>query len=1065
LSLLSPADAAELASFTTLFCTPSSLRICWDRQVGRRAGILRLFRVFTACSASGSGLDVAVDRSRFIQALELEAGAASFCHVSVAAPIYWPLRDGYALDSNGPQLLTRRPVSVWEVLQTDNRSSLTVEDVLALFASDSAIGGESAEREGDGDVESDLDAVLASNAAPSMLTPLQQLQQSSTHDGNRAAKTSASAAMTVGTVGRTTTATSSEMTLRFSLLQSVSDGPHGREWQEIFLGMRTLRNIDGLLPGTAYSFCIQAINKDGIASLLGNPSTMSTALPSPASFRISHVTSTSVALQWVAVSGSSALGAQRAAGGQLAQSPTKQRPAGEAEATETARRAVLAAETANLDVNSVLNILVVKSRDSKLAKAKGSGQKKKVGPSMQAQPLIPGFTPKGGPAGQQTPATAVASLSTIREGDGGVGIDLKRAWVRYDPTFTEVITTASLRGLLADLGVYLESPEPALGLLLGPQSSETVPTTAAQIEARFEIARTMLDPKDSGKIRFDAFSNWWNGADQPHRSRRRKLRRSSGSQTRRSASVRSISRGSRTTAGSTDVENDRGVVDLNNTLNSERGDLSATNQSTGSFLDLMNTANSGARPICAPTMYLVELRQQSDALRITSDTHPSKTHNEAFSPWIHAYFGADCNTKLIGLLPNKEYQLRITAVGRHAMSPPSKPVCICTPPLAPFAPVVIATTSRSVSLRWYAGELGAAKYEVQIKAIETIRPNTTASAGLVVTPGIRARTAAGGTQPPVVAGMQQGSFPGYSIGRNLEEPRPTSAAMNRTGTQTFGETRISATAPRWQEDIDSHEGWGIAYCGSGTSAIVPSLQPATVYRLRVRAINDAGAASKPSSETQIITPRSLSDTPQNAPGVAASLFSVECPLLALEVGGLATAGDAHDGATVGSNRVHVLDVVVGDVLVWTEDVFIDAASPRDVFGPTTIRELPSTAPTAAFACSRTVSAMILSDSASSSLNAAVDPDSRLLTVQVEWCVLGEVPKGVAPHVVAALKLPKGHIGKRAASLLASQGVLRRPWEDEGGRWTSAEEAVSIVSASARLVSSLASPSEVVNTAE
>ena len=60
-------------------------------------------------------------------------------------------------------------------------------------------------------------------------------------------------------------------------------------------------------------------------------------------------------------------------------------------------------------------------------------------------------------------------------------------------------------------------------------------------------------------------------------------------------------------------------------------------------------------------------------------------------------------------------------------------------------------------------------------------------------------------------------------------------------------------------------------------------------------------------------------------------------------------------------------------------------------------------------------------------------------MQVEWSALGESPDGVAPSVVSALMLPKGHIGKRLAGLLTTMGVLRSKWEDEAGRWTALEE--------------------------
>jgi hypothetical protein len=243
--------------------------------------------------------------------------------------------------------------------------------------------------------------------------------------------------------------------------------------------------------------------------------------------------------------------------------------------------------------------------------------------------------------------------------------------------------------------------------------------------------------------------------------------------------------------------------------------------------------------------------------------------------------------------------------------------------------------------------------------------------------------------------------------------------------------------------------------GAQTSASLAGLHANTVYRVRVVALNAAGERSRPSPEAQIITIDNSAFEPL-APANAARHFAVDVTagegpdagvLLALNGDG----GNALTDAAVAAARA---DVVVGDTVLFTEDVFVDSSPPADPYHPAPAKEVPEANPRAKYLCSRTLAATVIGDNASrmvagtgSSAAGAVAPlppsalpsttlsdalAQRVVTLQVEWCT-------VSTSRASAYQLPHGLIVKRRHADLARLDVYRCVWEDEAGRWTLAEE--------------------------
>ena len=775
-----------------------------------------------------------------------------------------------------------------------------------------------------------------------------------------------------------------EVSQRYSLQQCQSDGPLGQEWKEVYLGVRAVRVVDKLLPGTTFSYKVQAINQDGVGSLMSPQAYITTALPCPPSVRaVGLVSATAVTIAWAPVSSANALSTARALS----------KPAGGAEG----------GEEEGADIDAILEAL--------LAKTKGTG----VG---AAAPTA--AEDKGSAMTLKSAAAAVP----VREGDGGYGVDLARPWARYDAAGTGRIPVTALRGLLTDLGTYSETNALVLG---GGDANEGVGSSgegAAQVgsaEWRLGAAQAALDPKRTGHITFADFSDWWNAIDAA-------LEKAASLNSAPGTPSRTPSRGSSAAAsrpgtaggvaggaargGSASTGNPRSVLGAGTGVAGEAEDL------TAAVLYVLECRRSVPREeVAAAAAVVAEVARGSGASGAPSPYRPSSAASSfvhhpptprpssarttlsspiataltratsanaaveeaaalcfnSHTPWSVVYMGSTPRYRMTGLLPNGHYQFRVTALGRHAFSNPSKPLPVHLPPLAPFAPVAVRLGPRSCALRWYPGALGADKYEVQAKIVEALAP----PGGMA---GASTRRENDGTifcgrnvdesalRAVLCAGEGLGVAAGGGAGTST-----TATALARTG--SAGAQR----GPMWAEDCDipgglgkeREGGWAAVYTGMSTYASVGGLLANTVYRLRVIAFSSAGMPSRPSHETQLVTLDSMAHATLT-PASCAKDFVLECHAVCPS-GGAGGGGPLPSPRSAalpiqvrisGSGHGGMQDVVVGDTIVWTEDVWIDGARPLDPFHPAPPREVDATCPTRRFLTSRTIAAVVLSDSSS-----------------------------------------------------------------------------------------------------
>jgi Ca2+-binding EF-hand superfamily protein len=195
---------------------------------------------------------------------------------------------------------------------------------------------------------------------------------------------------------------------------------------------------------------------------------------------------------------------------------------------------------------------------------------------------------------------------------------------------------------------------------------------------------------------------------------------------------------------------------------------------------------------------------------------------------VVSYRGKDTSAVVAGLEPNTLYRFRLRVVSAHASSQLSDALELWTVPAAPTCPGRISVSCTSALLRWHAGALGAYRFVLECRLVETL-PST------------------GGGDIQTGAGR--------------------SAAVNSGG-------------------------WTRVYEGSEPVAAVSELLPSTVYRVRVVALNRVGGMSEQSTVTQICTPSSREEERAGGGGPlrasnAAEHFTVECA----EVGDL-VRGDA-----------------------------------------------------------------------------------------------------------------------------------------------------------------------------
>ena len=377
----------------------------------------------------------------------------------------------------------------------------------------------------------------------------------------------------------------------------------------------------------------------------------------------------------------------------------------------------------------------------------------------------------------------------------------------------------------------------------------------------------------------------------------------------------------------------------------------------------------------------------------------------SFTPWAVVYMGSTPRYRLGGLLPNGHYQFRVTALGRHAFSSPCRALAVHLPPLAPFAPVAVRLGPRAAALRWYPGALGADKYEVQCKIVEALAPPGGCASG-----GASARRENDGS---------------VFCGRNVSEAALRAVLCSGEGLAVAagggGGASASARGAMWDEDCDipgglgreREGGWAALYTGMSTYTSVSGLLANTVYRFRVVAFSSAGMPSRPSHETQLVTLDSAAHAAL-APASAAKDFTLLCRPVA-EEGAPPQGAMAARVLACGAGAMQ--DIVVGDTIVWTEDVYIDGARALDPYHPAPPREVEASCASRRFLTSRTLAAVVLSDSASR-LGAATGSSAN---------VGGEA----GPMPVGAMQAALTLVGKMPASPRL-MGREARPVE-EGGR--------------------------------
>jgi len=595
--------------------------------------------------------------------------------------------------------------------------------------------------------------------------------------------------------------------------------------------------------------------------------------------------------------------------------------------------------------------------------------------------------------------------------------------------------------LLADLGALQEDETAGAGAGLlrvtlaggggggGAQPGNTGPAHSLQA-VRLAAALAALDPTGSGVIQQATFVDWWNGMDAVRRAARARLG-AAGMRASLSTTLRSVSR-----SRGGDTAGGRGEPG-----SPSRGRFSVTPRVGGALAVDSETALSST------VLYAVALRRCGEDGR--------------WDVWRLVGLVAQPRFELPDPAPNAAYAVRVTATPRHATSGASKGARFMTPPLAPFAPVVVRTGPRFLSLRWYPGEAGAAKFEVQAKVVGSLLSIAAQSAAAATA------AAGGGGGGGGAAGLVGGQVRGLALasareaifrGRNLtevgarmlatqlplaEEAAVAAGVSRRDGDEGGGESGDGGEVERWVEDVDGRE-WRTVYSGPYTTTTIAGLAANTVYRLRVRGLAAGGEASAASTETQAITLDASEYVPLT-PASAGVCFVVSQPGSSL--------GHLF-GARLPQRARHlpVSDAVVGDVLSFTEDVYVDGSAVRRHQTQTLeLREVAAGVAGARHLCARTIAATVIGDTASAVARVAGAREDgagglvaavarRQLTLQVEWCTIGGWPKDVHPaEAEAACRLPVGAIVKRAGAALAALDVYRALWDDEAGRWSFTEE--------------------------
>jgi len=957
-SLLDTADAAELAGASRPAAAVGSVRLCWAPAVCRRAGLLRLLRLFHLAVAQTAELQVpegrtpagageaadgseaatsrasmpayAADLSVLQRCICKEWGAYAFCSRSLAAPAHWSGAGEWrphphpSAGAAAPQPVPR---SVMEVLLSmhkrasegregrpgDSPRLLSLGELLSLFAADAArlvpyAGGGGRSQLTVGSRGHDLLTMLRASRRP--LSPRVEgpMKDSGTPAGGEVVMPSA-------------------VDTRFVLLRCSSDkytapeasgarsdgAAAGAEqvWQEVASGVRCFATVSGLSSGCPYLFRVQAVNREGIPSQLSFAAAHVTALPGVQRLRVQAaprgagplLDSTGTGAAATASAGTGISSLPRIPGLTCASLTWSYAPppaASSAGATD-------AAAASTTDGASVADPRVA------VALQQLQGRKAGAGAGAAASLTVAGSPEQWfslrrlwdrcvGALSMMEAATACSAGAASDAGAAGVFGGRLPASSAGQLLRADAMDVFQLRGLLADAGVMGESAGDSAARLaaeyLGeiPRDDDDAPTAVGggsraidQAPSRGGVAPPSLAEALLGVSAPTAERVRWEGA------------------------LAGLLHTSNDFASAAGRSGSAAAVPL------QQGQVTFT-----ALQQWWRGVGGVGEGVPSPLLYLVETAlEEGDA---------GGARNRQWR--LHGTV-PECVLRLDDLCPNSTLRVRVTALTRQAASPPSAPLPVVTRPLAPFAPVPIATTCRSAALRWYAAEGGAASFRLQMRKVGSIS-QLRADSGSVASRGTATRTAAEAAlrhMPAITA-----AAPGPGSSRRASTAAPQQLARSGSGGRS----------------ADGGESWTTVYSGQHTYALIPGLAGGTVYRFRVVAVGPTGLCSPASAETQVLTPRPAG-LGASVGSAAVSLgtfsadraseqFPVQVPCLhlrrpmervlatgRLDVDAVETAradgveaGCTPAGAAAASLTSGALcpDVVTGDTLVWTEEVWV-----------------------------------------------------------------------------------------------------------------------------------------------
>ena len=627
--------------------------------------------------------------------------------------------------------------------------------------------------------------------------------------------------------------------------------------------------------------------------------------------------------------------------------------------------------------------------------------------------------------------TSTATLDRLARPGADVGkatdaLGRVAAWAGAAAAQAGAAAGASLQGLWAAFGGAREEPLPAQAVrcLLSYVGARHV----TRGEAGWAGFLTAMDlgqgtgeeeeedgGGDGGLVPYAAFQQWWYGGGGPRASYL--LQRSAG------ITSGHISLGTRSSGPGTAP----GTAEYISTVMAAAAALGASGDAKG-----VNAATARQRLALAAARRrslhavlggggdgasLQQLEGQGDPRRLAAvashweDPYSGLVMAEA----VHTGGGVRCVDE--GTLPNSLYFYRLTSVAGPAASDASAPVPVYTPPLPPFAAVLVDVGPRWARLRWHAAQFGSAKFVVEAALLEVLPA-----------PGMLRKYAGTGV-------AVQGTVYGGGAGTP-----------------------------------DANLQWVVAASTASNFAVVSGLSPNSVYRLRVRGMNAGGVLSAPSMNTEVITQDNadfMPHTPRNAP----LRFSVEVPLARL-------VGESPQDTLLLADIV-VGDSISWSEVVFDDGSVVVAASPeaaeaarhdglpvlpaptltsgtrrgtgrlstswgRSRPQPVALRQAAAVVVGSALDAEAAASDVAARHTATGEGLGAVGAlgavlSTRTLSLEVLWCTVSGQRQSDDIAWRPGFLVTRPFRSLNDALVRRHTTILREPWEDEEGRWTLMEE--------------------------